>query len=166
MGSILRSRSRWRDVIWANQWEPSTKTQHACDCYRAHFGSDILVNEDIDAVLDQTCPEHDLLVGGFPCQDYSVAKTLNQAHGIEGKKGVLWWAIYQILEEKRPRLVFLENVDRLLKSPSTQRGRDFAIILACLVGPRLPRGVARRERRRLRLPATPPSRLHRGGPSR
>ena len=77
-------------------------------------------------------PDHDLLVGGFPCQDYSVAKTLNQAHGIEGKKGVLWWSIYRILEEKRPRLVFLENVDRLLKSPATQRGRDFAIILACL----------------------------------
>ncbi|GIU99214.1 MAG: hypothetical protein KatS3mg014_0830 [Actinomycetota bacterium] len=77
-------------------------------------------------------PDHDLLVGGFPCQDYSVAKTLNQAHGIEGKKGVLWWAIYRILERKRPRLVFLENVDRLLKSPATQRGRDFAIILACM----------------------------------
>ena len=119
------------DVIWANQWEPSTKTQHAADCYRAHFGSDILVNEDINTVLDRV-PEHDLLVGGFPCQDYSVAKTLSQAAGIEGKKGVLWWAIHQILEDRRPRFVFLENVDRLLKSPATQRGRDFAIILACL----------------------------------
>jgi DNA (cytosine-5)-methyltransferase 1 len=97
-----------------------------------------LSNEDINAVVDRldtdpdAVPDHDLLVGGFPCQDYSVAKTLNQAHGIEGKKGVLWWAIYRILEAKRPRLLFLENVDRLLKSPATQRGRDFAIILACL----------------------------------
>jgi DNA (cytosine-5)-methyltransferase 1 len=127
------------DVIWANQWEPSTKTQHAFDCYVSHFNSGVHVNEDINVVLDQIdagecepIPDHDLLVGGFPCQDYSVAKTLNQAHGIEGKKGVLWWSIYRILEEKRPRLVFLENVDRLLKSPATQRGRDFAIILACL----------------------------------
>ncbi len=102
-------------------------------------GRGVHVNEDINVVLDQIAagerepiPDHDLLVGGFPCQDYSVAKTLNQAHGIEGKKGVLWWSIYRILEEKRPRLVFLENVDRLLKSPATQRGRDFAIILACL----------------------------------
>jgi DNA (cytosine-5)-methyltransferase 1 len=118
-------------VIWANQWEPSTKTQHAAECYRAHFGADSVVNEDINLVLDQV-PEHDLLVGGFPCQDYSVAKTLSQADGIEGKKGVLWWAIYQILQDRRPRYVFLENVDRLLKSPATQRGRDFAIILACL----------------------------------
>jgi DNA (cytosine-5)-methyltransferase 1 len=127
------------EVIWANQWEPSTKTQHAFDCYVSHFDAGVHVNEDINVVLDQIdagerepIPDHDMLVGGFPCQDYSVAKALNQAHGIEGKKGVLWWSIYRILEEKRPRLVFLENVDRLLKSPAAQRGRDFAIILACL----------------------------------
>jgi DNA (cytosine-5)-methyltransferase 1 len=150
-------RAGWR-TVWANQWEPSTKAQHAFDCYReqyfAHRGEyvvdehrrevrspdgDVAVNEDIAVVLDDieagrrsAIPDHDLLVGGFPCQDYSVAKTLNQAQGIEGKKGVLWWQIYRILEEKRPRSVFLENVDRLLKSPSSQRGRDFAIILACL----------------------------------
>ena len=130
--------SGW-DVVWANQWEPSTKAQHAFDCYVSHFNSGVHVNEDVNVVLDEIdagerepIPDHDLLVGGFPCQDYSVAKTLNQAHGIEGKKGILWWSIYRILEAKRPRLVFLENVDRLLKSPATQRGRDFAIILACL----------------------------------
>lgn len=128
----------WR-TVWANQWEPSTRAQHAAACYRIHWPDNTLVNEDINLVLDQIergerdpIPDHELLVGGFPCQDYSVAKILNQAHGIEGKKGVLWWAIYRILEDKRPPLVFLENVDRLLKSPATQRGRDFAIILACL----------------------------------
>jgi len=126
------------ETVWANQWEPSTKTQHAADCYRRHWDDGTLSNEDINGVVDRletdrdAIPDHDLLVGGFPCQDYSVAKTLNQAHGIEGKKGVLWWAIYRIIEAKSPRLVFLENVDRLLKSPATQRGRDFAIILACL----------------------------------
>jgi DNA (cytosine-5)-methyltransferase 1 len=125
-------------TVWANQWEPSTKTQHAADCYRRHWNDQSLSNEDINSVVDRlerdsdAIPEHDLLVGGFPCQDYSVAKTLNQAHGIEGKKGVLWWAIYRIIEAKQPKLVFLENVDRLLKSPASQRGRDFAIILACL----------------------------------
>jgi DNA (cytosine-5)-methyltransferase 1 len=131
-------RSSWR-TVWANQWEPSTKAQHAFDCYVEHFGAEGAVNEDIGAVLDRAedekrdaVPDHDLLVGGFPCQDYSVAKSLNQAHGIEGKKGVLWWDIHRILRNKRPKMVFLENVDRLLKSPATQRGRDFAIILACL----------------------------------
>jgi DNA (cytosine-5)-methyltransferase 1 len=126
-------------TVWANQWEPSTKTQHAAECYRQHFQPDVLSNEDINHVVQRmdsqgwhTFPDHDLLVGGFPCQDYSVAKVRSQAHGIVGKKGVLWWAIHSILEEKRPGLVFLENVDRLLKSPVSQRGRDFAIILACL----------------------------------
>jgi DNA (cytosine-5)-methyltransferase 1 len=74
-------------------------------------------------------------VGGFPCQDYSVATTLSNSKGIEGKKGVLWWSIYRILKEKgdkMPEMVFLENVDRLLLSPAKQRGRDFAIILECL----------------------------------
>ncbi len=127
----------WR-TVWANQWEPSTKTQHAADCYRRHWNDGSLSNEDINSVVDllerdnDAIPAHDLLVGGFPCQDYSVAKTLNQALGIEGKKGVLWWAIYRLIEAKHPKLVFLENVDRLLKSPASQRGRDFAIILACL----------------------------------
>jgi DNA (cytosine-5)-methyltransferase 1 len=126
------------ETVWANQWEPSTKAQHAADCYEAHFGPDSINNEDINEVVKRIgddgsgpVPDHDLLVGGFPCQDYSVAKARSQAHGIEGKKGVLWWAIHRILETKRPRLVFLENVDRLLKSPTSQRGRDFAIILAC-----------------------------------
>jgi DNA (cytosine-5)-methyltransferase 1 len=127
----------WK-TVWANQWEPSTKAQHAADCYRRHWPDETLANEDINDVVERleqdasVIPDHDLLVGGFPCQDYSVAKTLNQAHGIEGKKGVLWWAIYRIIEKKQPRLIFLENVDRLLKSPATPRGRDFAIILACL----------------------------------
>jgi DNA (cytosine-5)-methyltransferase 1 len=127
------------ETVWANQWEPSTKTQHAAECYEKRFGAGILVNEDINLIVGQIgddgsgpIPDHDLLVGGFPCQDYSVAKVRSQAHGIVGRKGVLWWAIHRILETKRPRFVFLENVDRLLKSPTAQRGRDFAIILACL----------------------------------
>src|SRR3954462_7862655 len=122
-------RSGWQ-TVWANQWEPSTKAQHAADCYRRHWDDGTLVNADIATVIDDV-PEHDLLVGGFPCQDYSVAKPLNQAHGIKGKKGVLWWQIYRLIEAHKPRFVLLENVDRLLKSPGSQRGRDFAIILSC-----------------------------------
>lgn len=125
-------RSGWR-TVWANQWEPSTRVQHAADCYRFHWPDETLVNEDIATVVDKV-PAHDLLVGGFPCQDYSVAKTASQARGLEGMKGVLWWSIYDILERRRPKHVFLENVDRLLKSPTSHRGRDFAIILSCLDG--------------------------------
>ncbi|MCU9809922.1 DNA (cytosine-5-)-methyltransferase [Acinetobacter sp. RIT592] len=116
--------------VWANQWEPSKKVQHAYDCYIQRFGeSDFHVNEDISTVDKRTIPNHDLLVGGFPCQDYSVART--GARGIQGVKGVLWWQIREILREKQPRFVLLENVDRLLKSPAKQRGRDFAVMLSC-----------------------------------
>jgi len=134
--------SGW-SVVWGNQWEPSTKAQHAYECYVSRFDPNNAhpaqhSNEDISAVVERAksnptlIPDHELLVGGFPCQDYSVAKPLSQAAGIEGKKGVLWWQINDLLELKRPPFVLLENVDRLLKSPSTQRGRDFAIILSCL----------------------------------
>lgn len=122
-------------VVWSNQWEPSTKRQDASIIYCKRFGVDGHSNEDIATVLTTDIPDCDLLCGGFPCQDYSVATTLKRSGGIEGKKGVLWWQIYRILKEKggnRPNYLMLENVDRLLNSPATQRGRDFAIILASL----------------------------------
>ncbi len=123
------------ETIWNNQWEPSTVHQDASIVYRARFGSKGHCNQDINKVSTEEIPNHDLLVGGFPCQDYSVASTLSRSGGIEGKKGVLWWQIYRILNEKgenRPNYIFFENVDRLLGSPAKQRGRDFAIILASL----------------------------------
>lgn len=123
------------ETIWNNQWEPSTVRQDASLVYRARFGSKGHCNKDINTVLTNEIPDHDLLVGGFPCQDYSVASTLSRSGGIEGKKGVLWWQIYRILNEKgdkRPNYIFFENVDRLLGSPAKQRGRDFATILASL----------------------------------
>lgn len=123
------------EVVWSNQWEPSTVRQDASLVYQARFGAKNHSNIDINKVETQDIPDHDLLVGGFPCQDYSVASTLSRSGGIEGKKGVLWWQIHRILEEKgdrRPDYIFFENVDRLLGSPAKQRGRDFAIILASL----------------------------------
>lgn len=118
-------------TVWANQWEPEKKVQFAFDCYDRHFGDtgSVNVNEDINKVW-KNVPEHDLLVGGFPCQDYSVAST--NAKGIEGKKGVLWWNIHDIIRSRSPKYVLLENVDRLIRSPVAQRGRDFGIILRCL----------------------------------
>ena len=128
------------ETVWANQWEPpgTEAKQFAWRCYEERFGEGSCVNEDINQVLDEyeagerEIPDFDLLVGGFPCQDYSVAKPLPKAGGIEGKKGILWWDIYRMLKLKKPKYLLLENVDRLLKSPSKQRGRDFAIILSCL----------------------------------
>lgn len=134
------------ETIWANQWEPpgTQGRQFAARCYEARFGEGSVINEDINKVLDEyeagsrTIPAVEMVVGGFPCQDYSVARTLSQAGGIEGKKGVLWWDIHRFLKiqigmgRQNARFCLFENVDRLLKSPASQRGRDFAIILSCL----------------------------------
>lgn len=128
------------ETVWANQWEPmgQESKQFAWRCYEQRFGKGSCVNEDIAKVLDEVedgkrhIPQFDMLVGGFPCQDYSVAKPLSLSSGIDGKKGVLWWSINRLLEMRHPKFVMLENVDRLLKSPASQRGRDFAIILSCL----------------------------------
>ena len=122
-------------TVWNNQWEPSTKRQDASIIYCRRFGLAGHSNEDITTVPTTEIPNCDLLCGGFPCQDYSVATTLSKSSGIEGKKGVLWWQIHRILREKgddAPQYLMLENVDRLLVSPASQRGRDFAIILASL----------------------------------
>jgi DNA (cytosine-5)-methyltransferase 1 len=122
------------EVVWSNQWEPSTKTQHASMLYEAKWGNEGHSNQDINSVDVSSIPDHDLLVGGFPCQDYSVASTLKNSKGLLGKKGVLWWSIHKIIseKEKKPEYLILENVDRLLTSPSKQRGRDFAVILKSL----------------------------------
>ena len=134
----MKKEEKW-DTVWFSQWEPAEKkTQYAHSCYVYHFGTCLDVNGNdttnysIEDVDKSTLPDFNLLVGGFPCQDYSVASSLATSKGLEGKKGVLWWSIRETIEEKRPPFILLENVDRLLKSPAKQRGRDFGIILACL----------------------------------
>lgn len=131
-------------TVWANQWEPSTKRQEAYDIYVRNFGNcsvlagermvEAVSNEDITRVDVNAIPNHEMLVGGFPCQDYSVANSLGNARGLDGKKGQLWWSIESILRSHRTpaKYLFLENVDRIINSPAKQRGRDFAIILATL----------------------------------
>ena len=128
-GKAIENRD-WK-FVWANQWEPATTVQHAYDCYVTRFGNECS-NEDISKVDSKDIPNHALLCGGFPCQDYSVARSLSKEKGIEGKKGVLFWDIARILKDKETPFFLLENVDRLLKSPSKQRGRDFGIMLRTL----------------------------------
>lgn len=133
LGFENASNGKWNyEIVWSNQWEPSTKKQHASDIYVSRFGEANHSNANIAEVDAKSIPDHDLLVGGFPCQDYSVAKVLSHAKGIVGKKGVLWWEIHRILKDKKPNYLLLENVDRLINSPAGQRGRDFSIILKTL----------------------------------
>jgi len=122
------------NVNWANQWEPARIRQDAFNCYTKRFDTGIHINEDIAKIPDEEFAKAnpDIIVGGFPCQDYSVARSLSGEMGIEGKKGVLFWEIKRAIENSHPKYILLENVDRLLKSPSKQRGRDFAVMLAVL----------------------------------
>ena len=134
---LERLNTGW-ETKWFSQWEPGKKNQWAHECYVKHFGDSIDLNgeyhtcDDISSVDKNSIPDHTLLVGGFPCQDYSVAQSLSSSKGIEGKKGVLWWQIRDVMIAKKPAFCIFENVDRLLKSPAKQRGRDFGVILACL----------------------------------
>ena len=120
-------------TLWSNQFEPSRKSQDAFEVYNYHFPDSENWNEDITTISDERFSalkgEMDLIVGGFPCQDYSVARTKKDEQGIEGKKGVLFWEIVRATKLTQPKYLLLENVDRLLKAPSKQRGRDFAIML-------------------------------------
>ncbi len=120
-------------TLWSNQFEPSRKSQDAFEVYNYHFPDSENWNEDISLISDERFSalkgKVDLIVGGFPCQDYSVARTKKDGQGIKGKKGVLFWEIIRATKLSQPKYLLLENVDRLLKAPSKQRGRDFAIML-------------------------------------
>lgn len=117
---------------WANQWEPSRKSQDAFEVYNYRFKDSENLNISIEDITNEQFKnmDADMIVGGFPCQDYSVARSKKMEMGIEGKKGVLFWEIIRATSQIRPKYLILENVDRLLKSPSKQRGRDFAIMLS------------------------------------
>lgn len=129
---LEHSNNKLFETKWANQWEPSRKSQDAFEVYDYHFSDSENININIEEISDETFErmDADLIVGGFPCQDYSVARSKKHEMGIEGKKGVLFWQIIRAVNHIQPKYLILENVDRLLKSPSKQRGRDFAIMLA------------------------------------
>lgn len=129
----LNRASKHFDIVWANQYEPARRNQFAYNIYRKNFPKTLIENEDISKLDKSKIPDFDLLVGGFPCQDYSVASS--GAKGLYGKKGVLWWDIIEVIKEKNPQFIFLENVDRLLTSPGVKTenaGRDFGMILKTL----------------------------------
>lgn len=129
---LENAHSDFYKTLWSNQWEPSRKSQDAFEVYNYHYPDSENINKDIEEIPDEEFErmDADLIVGGFPCQDYSVARSKKNEMGIEGKKGILFWQIIRATRIIKPKYLVLENVDRLLKSPSTQRGRDFAVMLS------------------------------------
>lgn len=121
-------------TLYSNQYEPSTKSQDAYEIGVYRFPDIEHIAGDVAEIPDSKYEEMrengvNLIVGGFPCQDYSVARSKKNEMGIEGKKGVLFWEIIRATRVIEPDYLILENVDRLLKSPSSQRGKDFAVML-------------------------------------
>lgn len=97
---IVKENGNW-NFVWANQWEPSTKTQDAFNCYIKRFGDGNSSNIDIFKVNKKKIPDHSLLVGGFPCQDYPVVQTLSNSKGIEGKKRCLMVGYCRCIKNKK-----------------------------------------------------------------
>ena len=130
---LEKSNKNFFKTKWVNQWEPSKKSQDAFEIYNFHYyGKSENLNLNIEGISNDDFKKIkvDMIVGGFPCQDYSVAKSKTNEQGIEGKKGVLFWQIIRATKIIKPTYLILENVDRLLKSPSSQKGRDFSIMLS------------------------------------
>lgn len=121
-------------TLYSNQYEPSRKTQDAYEVGLYRFPDMEHIPTDVALIPNEKFEEMkangvDMIVGGFPCQDYSVARSKKNEMGIEGKKGVLLGEIIRATKRIKPKYLILENVDRLLKEPSSQHGRDFAIML-------------------------------------
>ena len=124
------------EVIYSNQWEPSTTKQHASIIYEEKFNDfGTHFNCNVESLKAKDFPiACDVLTAGFPCPDFSVASLLKNSKGLKGSKGRLWGEIKRLLThlneaKKQLEYLILENVDRMLKSPVAKRGNDFRIIL-------------------------------------
>ena len=116
-GICLGFKQAGHEIIWANEKDCS-----ACRTYRNNFGTNYLVEKDILHVKCEDIPEFDILVAGFPCQPFSIA---GLQKGFEDPRGNLFFIIANIIKHKKPEVVFLENVDNLLRHDN---GNTFSVI--------------------------------------
>jgi DNA (cytosine-5)-methyltransferase 1 len=101
--------------------------------YRANFPTrdGHLFNHDVTELEERDVPDHDVLLGGFPCQPFSIAgvskkNALGRKHGFEDPtQGTLFFDIKRIIDEKRPKAFLLENVKNLR---THDRGRTWEVI--------------------------------------
>ena len=114
------TRAGWQ-CVWANEWN-----KYACQIYKKNFGEKELYEGDIRDLSTDKIPDIDLLVGGFPCQSFSIA---GKRKGTNESRGTLFAQIVRVASAKRPKLLLLENVKGLLSSDD---GGDFAKIIRVL----------------------------------
>lgn len=98
--------------------------KHAVKTYERNFGD--TPHGDITKIKSEEIPEHDILVGGFPCQAFSQA---GKKLGFADTRGTLFFEIARILKDKRPKAFLLENVKALT---THDHGRTFKVILSTL----------------------------------
>lgn len=96
--------------------------KYAIKIYKKHF-TDRINYGDIRGIISDELPDFDMLCGGFPCQDLSIA---GKRKGLRGKRSGLFFELVRIIREKQPKLILLENVKGLL---SSNGGWDFATVL-------------------------------------
>ncbi len=108
-------------IVWANEYDAA-----ACKTYRHYFGDSYLVEDDIRNIKIANIPDFDVLTAGFPCQPFSVA---GRQRGFGDKRGNLFFEITRIIDSKRPKVVFLENVPNLMEH---DEGKTFLVIFNSL----------------------------------
>lgn len=105
--------------VFSSEWD-----SHAQKTYEANFNEK--PHGDITKILPSSIPEHDILLGGFPCQAFSIIGKMN---GFDDTRGTLFFNIASILKEKKPQAFMLENVKQL---KSHDKGNTFKIIIKTL----------------------------------
>ena len=127
-GTRLGYESTGAKCIWSSEWDTSAQKT-----YNANF--DHIPEGDITKILSSDIPDHDVLLGGFPCQPFSIAgvskkRSLGREHGFLDKaQGTLFFDIARILKDKKPAAFMLENVKNLV---SHGKGRTFSTIIEVL----------------------------------
>lgn len=110
------------DIVWANEIDGD-----ACNTYRNNFADEYIVEGDIRKINPTSIPDIDILAAGFPCQSFSIA---GYQRGFNDARGNLFFEISKILDIKRPKIVFLENVQNLVEHDN---GKTFLVIYNTLV---------------------------------
>ena len=121
-GICLGFRQAGFEIVWANDNDSA-----ACRTYRQNLGDSYLVEMDIRKISAEKLPEFDVLSAGFPCQPFSIA---GSQKGFLDKRGNLFFEISRIVDARRPKVIFLENVANLVNHDN---GRTFLVIYNSLV---------------------------------
>lgn len=114
------------ECVFTSEWD-----SYAQRTYAANFPGGHAINGDITQIAAEDVPDHDVLLGGFPCQPFSIAgvskkNALGRAHGFQDEtQGTLFFDVARIIEKKRPKAFLLENVKNL---QSHDKGHTFKVI--------------------------------------